>query len=124
MSDFPWPDDFPDTINPGLMDRERTVEVIGHIARARDCAAKDGLLALESMTEDGSLPEFFSEGLKLVADGTDPEEVVEWLLEHITAEDDAAEKTAKAVYAVGVRGIQNGDDPAVISAAVGALLKA
>ena len=80
MSDR-WPAEFKTSLKPDSLSREETVSTINDIVRVRNHAHKLGLLAVESLVMSGDYDEFFSAGLTLVCDGTDPEVVFHQMFE-------------------------------------------
>jgi flagellar motor component MotA len=122
MSDF-WPEDFLKSLNPESLERNEEIAVIGDIVKVRNEASSMGLLVIESFAENEEFPEFFRIGLKMIADGTDPDEVFRVLFEKLESDAEDAKKTMKnALYLQGVLSIQEGESPELTASRIGVLM--
>jgi hypothetical protein len=95
--------------------------VIDRIITLANIARLRGVLALEAEMQDEPSG-FLKMGIGLVVDGTDPEIVEQILLRAVFADGTDAGMLTKMLMADGILAIQNGFNPRIIQAMLGAVL--
>ncbi len=77
-------------------------------------ARREGVLSLDGPSQDRTLPLVFRKGLGMVADGTDPSEVLSRLSTLILKASDPGEIALGVLYMQGIYSLQRGESMAVL----------
>jgi flagellar motor component MotA len=94
---------------------EKFDDIYKLVEETRNDAHNAGLLALDSRCDDENLPSFFRRGLRMVVDGTDPQDVrieLEKLI--LPLRSNKQSYAASILFYIGVLSIQMGDSRALI----------
>ena len=103
-----WDENTLKILNPSALSDGDFSDLQDRISKIRSLAAGDGLLALETILDEQGLPEYLREGLPMVINGTDSEELYSVLTGRLRGETDSSRRMTAALYIQGLLALQQG----------------